>query len=92
MTDRGTRPARLSGPETTTPTETVIEPTLDDGDHDRFAHFARKTDIVKSAVTGKPIVALCGKVWVPNRNPDRYPVCPTCREIYERKKAGEAGA
>jgi len=47
---------------------------------------------VKSAVTGKPIVALCGKVWAPNRNPDRYPVCPTCREIYERKKAGEAGA
>ena len=92
MTDRGTRPVRLSGPETTTPTETVVEPTLDDGDHDRFAHFARKTDIVKSAVTGKPIGALCGKVWVPVRNPDRYPVCPTCREIYERKKAGEAGA
>ena len=92
MTDRGTRPIRLSGPETATPTETVVEPTLDDGDHDRFAHFARKTDIVKSAVTGKPSVALCGKVWAPNRNPDRYPVCPTCREIYARKKAGEAGA
>ena len=92
MTDRGTRLIRLSGPETATPTETVVEPTLDDGDHDRFAHFARKTDIVKSAVTGKPSVARCGKVWVPNRNPDRYPVCPTCREIYERKKAGEAGA
>ncbi len=92
MIDRGNRPVQLSGPETATPTETVVEPTLDDGDHDRFAHFARKTDIVKSAVTGKPIVALCGKVWVPNRNPDRYPVCPTCREIYERKKAGEAGA
>ena len=92
MIDRGTRTVRLSGPETATPTETVVEPTVDDGDHDRFAHFARKTDIVKSAVTGKPIVALCGKVWVPNRNPDRYPVCPTCREIYERKKAGEAGA
>ena len=92
MTDCGTRPVQLSGPETATPTETVVEPTLDDGDHDRFAHFARKTDIVKSAVTGKPIVALRGKVWVPNRNPDRYPVCPTCREIYERKQAGEAGA
>ena len=92
MIDRGTRTVRLSGPETATPTETVVEPTVDDGDHDRFAHFARKADIVKSAVTGKPIVALCGKVWVPARNPDHYPVCPTCREIYERKKAGEAGA
>ena len=92
MTDRGIKPVQLSGLETATPTATVVEPTLADGAHDRFAHFARKTDIVKSAVTGKPIVALCGKVWVPNRNPDRYPVCPTCREIYERKKAGEAGA
>ena len=67
---------RLSELETATPTETIIQPTLDDGDHDRFAHFARKADIVESAVSGRPIVALCGKVWVPGRNPDRYPVCP----------------
>lgn len=83
---------RLSDVGTATPTETVVEPTLDDGDHDRFAHFARKSDIVESAVTGRPIVALCGKVWVPGRNPDRYPVCPSCKQIYQRKKAGETGA
>ena len=83
--------ARLSELETATPTEAIIEPTLGDGDHDRFAHFARKADITKSAVTGRPIVALCGKVWVPGRNPDRYPVCPTCKEIYQRKKAKETG-
>jgi len=83
---------RLSDVGTATPTETVVEPTLGDGDHDRFAHFARKSDIVESAVTGRPIVALCGKVWVPGRNPDRFPVCPTCKGIYERKKAGETGA
>ena len=84
--------AQLSDAGTATPTKTVVEPTLDDGDHDRFAHFARKSDIVESAVTGRPIVALCGKVWVPGRHPDRFPVCPTCKEIYERKKAGETGA
>ena len=83
---------RLSDVGTATPTETVVDPTLDDGDHDRFAPFARKSDIVESAVTGRPIVALCGKVWVPGRNPDRYPVCPSCKEIYQRKKAGETGA
>jgi hypothetical protein len=22
-------------------------------------------------------------VWVPGRNPKRYPVCPTCKEIAE---------
>ncbi len=78
--------------ETVTPTQTVVEPTLDEGDHDRFSHYARKADIVESAVTGRPVVALCGKVWVPNRNPDRYPMCPTCRDIFEQKKKAESGA
>ena len=38
--------------------ETESEILLDEGDHDRFSHYARKADIVESAVTGKPIVAL----------------------------------
>ena len=29
-------------------------------------------------------MALCGKVWIPNRDPSRYPVCPTCKEIRAR--------
>jgi len=32
---------------------------------------------------GTPVVALCGKTWVPGRDPDKFPVCPTCKEIYE---------
>ncbi len=27
--------------------------------------------------------ALCGKEWVPGRDPKRYPLCPTCKEIAE---------
>ncbi|MBH02061.1 MAG: hypothetical protein CL469_05285 [Acidimicrobiaceae bacterium] len=65
------------------------EISLDEGDHDRFSHYARKADIVESAVTGKPIVALCGKVWVPDRNPDRFPLCPRCKDLYEQKKSKE---
>jgi hypothetical protein len=53
----------------------------DDGDHDRYAHYVRKTDIVRSNVEGVPVVALCGKKWIPNRDPSRYPVCPTCKEL-----------
>lgn len=30
---------------------------------------------------GLQVVALCGKVWVPKRNPDKYDVCLTCVEI-----------
>jgi hypothetical protein len=53
----------------------------DDGDHERFAHYADKEKIMESAVSGTPVVALCGKVWVPSRDPKRYPVCPECKEI-----------
>jgi len=80
------------GDGVTTVEPRLDDPLLDEGDHDRFSHYARKSDIVESAVTGKPVVALCGKVWVPGRDPDRFPVCPTCREIYEKKKAEESGA
>ncbi len=61
--------------ENTTPVE------VDSGDHERFAHYVRKADIVKSAVTGEPVTALCGKRWIPSRDPERFPVCPTCKEI-----------
>jgi hypothetical protein len=57
----------------------------DGGDHDRFAHYARKDDVARAYVTGEAITALCGKRWVPTRDPSRYPVCPTC---VERKAAG----
>jgi hypothetical protein len=62
-----------------------------DGDHDRFKHYVDKRKLVDSMVTGTPIVAICGKVWVPSRNPDRYPVCPACAEIYEHIPEGEGG-
>ncbi len=64
--------------------ETVTEPTTDDGDHDRFAHYVRKNDATRATVEGVPVRALCGKVWVPSRDPSRYPVCPECAKIRER--------
>ena len=63
-----------------------------DGDHERFAHYVDKSKIVDSMVTGTPIKALCGKVWVPSRDPKRYPVCPMCKEIYERLPPGGEAA
>ena len=37
----------------------------DDGDRERFAHYVQKDKITQSAVTGDPVIALCGKVWCP---------------------------
>jgi Protein of unknown function (DUF3039) len=67
--------------ETLTPTQAPERETTDDGDHDRFAHYAKKDAIARAYVTGEPIVALCGKKWVPSRDPSRYPICPTCKEL-----------
>jgi hypothetical protein len=59
---------------------------VEDGDHERFAHYVQKDKIMESALTGKPVIALCGKVWVPGRDPEKFPVCPDCKKIYEKMK------
>jgi hypothetical protein len=69
-------------------TDLLTHPSLDenlledDGGHDRFAHYVKKEKIVESAVTGKAVKALCGKKWMPSRDPQKYPICPTCKEIH----------
>jgi len=73
---------------TRAPATPVITPEVDErpdlaepGDHDRFAHYVRRQDLERSRRTGKPIRALCGKRWVPDADPSRFPMCPTCSEI-----------
>lgn len=64
----------------------ILDLKIDDGDHEKFSHYVKKDQIVESAVTGKPVIALCGKVWVPNRDPQKFPICPQCQEIYNKLK------
>lgn len=59
---------------------------LDQGDHEKFAHYVKKDKIVESAVMGNAVVALCGKIWVPSRDPQKFPVCPSCEAIYQGLK------
>lgn len=69
-------------------------PTLDDGDHERFTHIVLEgytpkdgefvpldNSVVGGMINATPVKALCGKVWVPGRDPQKYPICPTCKEI-----------
>jgi hypothetical protein len=55
----------------------------DDGDHDTFAHYLKKDDHGRGYILGEEVEALCGKKWVPTKDPTRYPICPTCKEIFE---------
>ncbi|MCY7325283.1 hypothetical protein ABIB15_001268 [Marisediminicola sp. UYEF4] len=66
--------------------ELLNQEQLEEGDHERFSHYVQKDKIMKSALSGKPVIALCGKVWLPGRDPEKFPVCPTCKEIYEKLK------
>jgi hypothetical protein len=61
----------------------------EEGDQDRFSHYVPKAKLTEALVMGTPVVALCGKVWVPSHNPDKYPVCPQCKEIWESLKPGK---
>ena len=54
----------------------------EDGDHERYAHYAPADEVTYALIEGVPIMALCGKIWIPNRDPKKFPVCPTCKEIY----------
>ena len=64
-----------------------IAPSNTDGDHERFAHYvgARRKSaeamVLEARIQGTPVVALCGKKWVPSRDPQRFPVCPECAEL-----------
>ncbi len=78
-------------PDSGTRSETDVRRDLSygDGDHERFAHYVDKSKIVESAVTGDPVVALCGKVWTPGRDPQKFPVCPECKAIYDGLRPGK---
>jgi hypothetical protein len=65
---------------------------VEEGDHERFSHFVPKEKLTEAMVMGTPVVALCGKVWVPSRDPQRFPVCPECKEIWEGFSDKEDGS
>lgn len=73
---------RTAEPAGDTDLLTKPELQIDDGDHDRFSHYVKKEKILESAVSGKAVRALCGKKWVPTRDPEKFPICPICKEIY----------
>jgi hypothetical protein len=80
--------------DTSSVLEATSTTVTEDGDHERFTHIvlegfnvsedefvATGNSVVAGMVNATPVVALCGKTWVPGRDPARYPMCPTCKDI-----------
>ena len=61
----------------------------DNGDHERLSHYVPKDTLMEAMVNGTPVVALCGKVWIPSRDPQKFPVCPEFKEIWETMSDGK---
>lgn len=91
-------------PRVETLERTAVEETTEDGDHERMAHIvlegfrpeedkfvAAGPSVAEGIINGTPVRALCGKTWVPNRDPKRYPLCPTCKEIAQQMGWGLPG-
>ena len=81
-------PQRGTGTTTIVEQDERTDARTDEGDHDRFSHYVRKDKLTDAMVNGTPVIALCGKVWVPSRAPEKFPVCPDCKEIWESMKPG----
>lgn len=55
-----------------------------DGDNDEhFAHYAESASVTEGYIMGTPVIALCGAVFVPSRNPEKLRICPICKEIMD---------
>ncbi len=55
------------------------------GEHEpEYAHIVRTADLMHSQLTGEAIWALCGHLWIPVRNPDDYPLCSRCADLFAR--------
>jgi Protein of unknown function (DUF3039) len=60
---------------------TPVVSDADTGEDDGYAHYARKEEISRAAVLGGLVTALCGWKFQPVRDPQRFPVCPKCKEL-----------
>jgi hypothetical protein len=73
------------------------DPDLEEGPP-QVAHIVKvapgedaQAKVLEARVTGTPVEALCGHVWVPSRDPRNLPLCQACKEVYEMYRAFNDG-
>lgn len=66
--------------------DTVV---ITESDNPIYVHIIDRGDNPKSAealvlearINGTELIALCGHKWVPYRDPQKFPLCPKCKEM-----------
>ena len=84
--------ARVANAVNVSDTELLERPAETDTGEPEVAHIGRRDDVTRAYVTGEAIKALCGVVFVPTRDPSRYPVCQACSRVLKGIQAGRGGA
>jgi hypothetical protein len=63
--------------------DTSTEELVTDTGGPKYAHYAESVSVTEGYVLGKPVLAVCGELFIPSRDPKKFPVCPICKEIVE---------
>lgn len=57
--------------------------TNDTDEDNKVAHYAEASSVTEGYVLGTAVLALCGEIFIPSRDPEKFPICPICKEIVD---------
>ena len=63
--------------------DTDVDQQTNSNDNNELAHYAEAASVTEGYIMGTPVQALCGKIFIPSKNPERLKICPICKEIVE---------
>ena len=55
-----------------------------DGGQNKFQHYFHRSSIDENLMTGRPMVALCGKIVARQSDPNGRAVCQKCKDELEK--------
>jgi hypothetical protein len=58
-------------------------------DDPKYAHYAESSSVTEGYIMGVPVMAICGEMFIPSRDPLKFPICPICKSIAEALFLGE---
>ncbi len=85
------RESSLSVLETIAPSETYLDPELDDGNDPDVTHWGWRDEIEAAWKKRKPFYALCGKLVYIRPKPPNRKHCPACLEAKARIARSRTG-